>query len=89
MNLSGNNAKIRLSVSGLAALKGVLGPRIGRSRVLRAIVLENDASGLWIDNRRFGGQRIEVLLIKWEHVETVGFEASLTEGEEAHPIGFR
>jgi len=89
MNLSGNNVRIRLSVSGLAALRGILGPRIGRSRVLRAVVVENDGSGLWIDNRRFADQRIEVLLIKWEHVEAIGFEASLTEAEQARAIGFR
>ena len=56
---------------------------------MRAIVLENDGCGLWIDNRRIGGQKIEVLLVKWEHIEAIGFEAALTEPRKVHFIGFR
>ncbi len=70
-------------------LKSVLMRRLGGGRVLRAVVLDSDASGVWIDNRRFGDEKIDVLLVKWDYVEALGFEASLSEPQVRRPIGFQ
>ena len=88
MNLSGQTVKLRLSPRGQLVLKQVVKSRIGRTRGLQAFVFDSDAEGLWVKNRRSAGGEVEILLMKWEHIEAVGFETRIAEPMEPPKIGF-
>ncbi len=89
MELAGQRVKIRLSRQGLSAVRSILRAKVGLKRAFRAFVLDNDGGGVWIVNRRLPDEQLDILLIKWEHIEALGFETRLVEPEEKLRIGFK
>jgi hypothetical protein len=80
---------VRLTARGFKMFDGAARAGARRLKAIQVFVLESDGRGLWLLNRRLEGDRIEILLLKWELIESLLFDVKAGQLEERRPIGFR
>jgi len=88
MEIGGQSVNIRLSRPGTLIVQGLLGASLGRKRTFQAMALSSDSNGVWIENRRLSDDELEILLIRWDYIEALGFVARIAEPEQPRFIGF-